>query len=122
MLLASSPTNALVALGAIATGIGTYLLGRRKTSGGIRTSEAEDLWKAMQEFQTRQSREIERLQHGLEATEESERECLVRCASLAADLDNLTRRHAVLTRDHHDLLVRVGNVEDAARLEADSAG
>jgi len=96
-------SSGFVIAASAATGVATYLVARRKGSGGVRTSEASDLWEAMREFQERQAAEIRRL-------EESEAACAGRCEELSRRLSALSRDHLELQRRHDALVQRVERV------------
>lgn len=56
---------AIAASGAVLAALGTYLIGRRQTSGTIKTSEASTLWTESQAMRKELRDEVERLRTDL---------------------------------------------------------
>ena len=103
--LEPTPTsNLFIIVGAIAAAIATIVVARRRTSGGIRTSEASSLWLAYNELQERQEKEIARLQR-------DEADCRSRCTKLEQDLRELTRKYVELGTAHEELKRRFEALE-----------
>lgn len=110
--LASSVPLEVGAGGAV-TGIVTWLIGKRKSSGAVRHTDAGDLWGAMRDFHVQQAEEIKRLQA-------SEQECLSRCAKLSLDLAELAYKHRELNEKYDGLRRRLDDI--AARAHTPDAG